>query len=122
MSKNNISTINNGTQAAIRGQLVTIRILRPERHLPQLNGRPTDSLNYIMVRLLSKIHGEIQFYINSNNTMRRLKKYYCKRLKIDSSTVHFECNGRHMANTDTASSLKITDGDIIEVHHTRSGS
>ncbi|XP_022178726.1 small ubiquitin-related modifier 2-A-like [Myzus persicae] len=58
------------------------------------------------------------FKIARATPLGKLMQKYCERYILELTNVIFRFNGRRVATTDTAASLNMEDGDIIQVYHT----
>jgi len=63
---------------------------------------------------VSQDGGEILFRVKKETPLERLMKAYCERMAVSPNAIRFLFDGKRVAGTDTATSLEMTDRDIVD--------
>ncbi|KAI1285084.1 Small ubiquitin-related modifier [Halotydeus destructor] len=59
---------------------------------------------------------EITFRVKMTTKLGKLKKSYCKRVRVPMICLRFSFKGMEVSNMDTPKKLNMADGDIIEIY------
>jgi len=59
---------------------------------------------------------EIHFRVRTTSKLGKLKKSYCKRVRVPMVCLRFNFKGALIGNADTPKKLNMSDGDVIEIY------
>merc|ERR1719186_278780 len=74
-----------------------------------------ESQNIITVMVVSSYEQDFKFRIKKTTRLGKLKKTYCDRFEVPSSSFRFQFNGRVIKDDDTAEELRMKSDDVIHV-------
>ncbi|KAK3912841.1 Small ubiquitin-related modifier 2-A [Frankliniella fusca] len=81
----------------------------------------SQEVEYINLKVLGQDSAVVQFKIKKKTPLRKLMHAYCERQNLDSKVARFRFDGEPINETDTPESLKLDEGDTIEVYQQQTG-
>jgi len=86
------------------------RAVQPSQHPPrQITG------DIIKLKAVGE-NREIHFRVRTTSKLGKLKKSYCKRVRVPMVCLRFNFKGALIGNADTPKKLNMADGDVIEIY------
>ncbi|KAE8746093.1 hypothetical protein FOCC_FOCC007217 [Frankliniella occidentalis] len=81
----------------------------------------SQEVEYINLKVLGQDSAVVQFKIKKKTPLRKLMHAYCERQNLDSKVARFRFDGEPINESDTPESLKLDEGDTIEVYQQQTG-
>ena len=96
---------------------VDVQASMPDPHAREVpKGQEKKTLpNGISLKVVSQDGNEVEFRVKKHTSMAKVMDTYCGRMALSKASVRFLYDGNRVNGIDTAETLEMEDGDIIDV-------
>src|SRR5687767_10103682 len=108
---------NQSTTASPSNQIVNHQSSSSQPRAVQSSQHPPRQITGDIIKLKAVGENrEIHFRVRTTSKLGKLKKSYCKRVRVPMVCLRFNFKGALIGNADTPKKLNMSDGDVIEIY------